>query len=79
MQSHGVTPTPTPDTENHAFAQQFPILAEHVGAPEPLAWEKFRSAALIHDAERSHRTWFDRQHAYHEWAAAFLAGEDQAA
>ena len=79
MQSHDVTPKPTPNTANRAFARQFPILAEHAGTPEPLAWERFRSAMLIHDIEHSHRTWLDSRRAYRTWATAFLADGGQAA
>ena len=60
------------------FAQQFPILAEHVGLPEPLAWERYRVAALIHDTERTSRTWLAKQAACHKWTTAFLGDERRA-
>ena len=46
---------------------------------EDLTWERYRAAALIHDAEHTHRTWLDRQRTYHEWASVFLADESEAA
>lgn len=49
------------------------------GLLEELTWERYRVAALIHDAEHSHRTWLSRQLAYHEWAGVFLADEGEAA
>ena len=74
-----ITPKPTPHSTSQEFAQRFPILAEHVGLPEPLAWERYRVAALIHDTERTPRTWVAKQTAYHEWAGVFLADEGKAA
>ena len=60
---------------NQDFAQQFPILATHVGLPEPLAWAQFQVAVLIHDTERTPRTLFAMQTAHHEWTAAYYLQE----
>ena len=79
MQTRGIAPKPTPNPSGQDFAQQFPILAEHVGLPEPLAWAQFQVAVLIHDTERTPRTWIARQHAHQEWASLFLADEGEAA
>ena len=68
-----------PNSISQDFTRQFPILAEHVGLPEPLAWEKFRVAVLIHDSEHTPRTWLAKQSAHHEWAGVFLADEGEAA
>lgn len=60
------------NTTNQHFSQQYPILATHVGLPEPLAWARFQVAALIHDTERTPRTLLAKQTAHHEWMAAYL-------
>ena len=67
-----------PNTTNQDFTEQFPILATHVGLPEPLAWARFQVAALIYDSERTPRTWIAKQTAHHEWAGVFLADEGRA-
>ena len=69
MQPRDVNPN------NQDFAQQFPILAEHVGLPEPLAWARFQVAALIHDTEHTPRTWIKKQRAHTVWSAAYLQEE----
>ena len=67
------------NSNNQDFVNQFPILAEHVGLPEPLAWARYQVAALIHDTEHTPRTWLAKQSAYHHWAGVFLADEGEAA
>lgn len=47
-------------------------------AIEPLAWERFRVAALIHDQECIVHTWLAKQDAYHEWVKVFLADKSKA-
>ena len=68
-----------PNTTNQAFTRQFPILATHVGLPEPLAWARFQVAALIHDTERTPRTRLAKLTAHHEWESVYLADESEAA
>jgi hypothetical protein len=67
-----------PNTTKQDFARQFPILATHVGSPEPLAWARYQVAALIHDTERTPRTWLPEQTVHHEWTVAFLGDERRA-
>ena len=74
MFPHDVTPT-----TNQDFTEQFPILAQHVGLPEPLAWARYQVAALIHDTEHTPRTWLAKQTAHCEWSVVFLADECEAA
>ena len=52
---------------------------KHQELIEAAAWECYRAAALVHDAEHTHRTWLDRQRAYHDRAGVFLADEGEAA
>ena len=68
-----------PNTTNQDFAKQFPILAQHVGLPEPLAWARYQVAVLIHDTERTPRTRLAKLTAHHEWEVVFLADEGRAA
>ena len=42
---------------------------------QSLLWERYRVAALIHDAEHTDQTWFNRQNALHAWSAVFLGAE----